>query len=154
MGVYADFLDVQARIPYREIGATTLPSQVNVDEWIDEAEAMLNGVLAAAGLSSPYTTTNAKNILRSWVVDYAEGMVRQAYASAGGDGANDDGKDKIERFEKRLNDILASPSQYGAMLGGGDAPESSRGVRGHVLDNSDGKSVSDYAPVFERGQTY
>lgn len=153
---YATYSDVQARVPYRTIGAATKPTDTQVTAWITESEAMLNGVLAAADLPAPYSSTAAVNILKSWVCDRAEGLVRQAYASAGGDGTNEDGKDLVLKFDKLLEDILKRPAIYGAMLAGGDAPATSVKVRAYVTDNADGLSISngDFAPTFTRDEVF
>jgi len=117
---WATLADIQARLPGRTINETSKPSSANVTGWIGEAEATLKGVLAAVGLPTNYTG-DAALILKVWVCDFAEGHTRQSYASAGGAADNADGKDMIERWEKRLDDICASPSKYGAILLAGSA---------------------------------
>lgn len=153
---YATYSDVQARIPYRTISATSKPTSTQVTAWITETEAMLDGVLVAADLPAPYSSTAAVNILKSWVCDRAEGLVRQAYASAAGDGTNDDGKDLIAKFDKLLEDILRRPTLYGAMLASGDAPSSSVKLRAYQTDNDDGASISDgdFDPTFTRDEVF
>ena len=128
---WATYSDVQSRIPGRTIDATTKPSSTEVSAWVDEGEAEIYATLQAAGIDpTACAGAVALKILRSWVCDYAEGHARMAYASAGGDGQNDDGKDILERFYKRLDDILANPSRYGAMLSAGTSPTDTLRVRG------------------------
>jgi hypothetical protein len=153
MGSYAALSDVRGRLPGRTISATSKPSQTDVDTWITEGEALLDGVLASIGLSVPVTSpARAVIILKAWTLLYAEGHTRMAFASAGGDGANADGKDLVEQFEAKINWILAHPNDALSQLASGDAPDSARRMRGYVLDNRDGKTVSngDFAPTFTK----
>ncbi|MEK0431095.1 MAG: hypothetical protein RL139_899 [Gemmatimonadota bacterium] len=153
---YATTSDVQARIPYRTISTTSKPTTAQVQDWLDSGQSMLDGALLAAELPAPYTSDHAKAILKMHLVSYVEGRVRQAYASAGGDGNNDDGRDLIEAFEGGPNrpglieKIAANPVLYGSMLAAGSSPDSARRLSGHVLDNADGLTISegDFAPTF------
>lgn len=144
---YAVFADIAARIPYRTIGASTKPSQSDVTTWLAEAEAMLNGALLGAGLPAPYSDASAVLILKSWVCDYAEGYVRKAYAAAGGDGSNDDGKDLLEKFAQRLTDIAMQPAVYDRMLTPGSSASSTTQVRASNMDGA-------LEPTFTRGEIY
>ena len=148
MGTYASYADVQARIPGRSISATTKPSSTQVDAWVEEAEAMILGSLGAAGITAPASSlTNPGKIVRAWVCDYAEGMTRMAYASAGGDGANQDGKDLRESFRALTVNIRRSPQDYGAMLSAGSIGTEKSFCRGANVDTT----ADDYlAPEFER----
>lgn len=154
MSTYATVADVQARIPYKTIGAGTTPSTATVQEWLDQAEAKINGTLLAAGLDAPYTSTDAKRILAISVLNFAEGRLRMAYAATGGDGTNQDGKDMVAMFDATILEIRGDPVGWGAMLGAGTAPDAARLLRGHVLDNADGLTVAngDFAPIFETGR--
>lgn len=156
MSSYATVADVQARVPYRTIGASTQPSTSQVQAWLDEAEAVLNGALKASELPAPYTDADAKKILGMAVADYAEGRLRLAYASAGGAEENQDGQKRVDAFRAAVESIVDEPSRWGAMLGGGTAPASARRIRGHVLDNQDGKTIAagDFAPTFTRGEQF
>jgi hypothetical protein len=148
---YAVLNDVQARIPARTLSATSKPSATNVEDWIAEADAMLCGSLAAGDIPLPDAGTAGATIMRAWECDYAEGRARMAYASAGGDGSNNDGKDLVESFKTLTVNIRRHPSDYGAMLAGGDAPEGSTKCRGSNADTS----ADDYiAPEFERGEVW
>lgn len=144
---YAVHGDVQARIPYRTIGASSKPSQSDVTTWLAEAQAMLDGALAGAGLPAPYTDSAAVLQLKSWVCDYAEGLVRKAYAAAGGAGDNDDGKDLLEKFEARLKDIAARPAVYERMLSPASTASTTTQVR---ASNADGA----LEPEFTRGMSW
>jgi hypothetical protein len=152
VGTYAATADVQRRNPYRVIGVSTSPSSTDVDEFISEAEASLHGALAAAQIPTPITDANGSRLLKAWVLNYAEGRVRMAYAAAGGDGANSDGRDLVDGFWARVNDIIDNPTRYASMLFSGSAPSGTRRVRCYQLDNQDSKSIGndDFAPVFTK----
>jgi len=157
MGTYASASNVQARLPgsSRTIGASTDPSTTDVNEYIADAEALLTGALDAAQIDTPVTSTTGTAILQAWVTDYAEARTRKAWASAGGDGGNDDGRDELERFDERLKDITDNPQKYEAMLTGGAATNSKQ-VRSYTLDNQDGKTIEagDFDPIFERDDAF
>lgn len=155
MGTYANSSDVAARVPYRKIDATSDPTDVQVEQWITAAEAKLTGVLAAGQATTPVINANGIEIVKSWVTDYAEGRVRMAYAATG-DGSNDDGKDLVEGFENLLTAIRADTAGFDAELSGGTSTDSSRTMRGHVLDNSDGKTIAagDFAPTFTTEEVF
>ena len=150
MGTYAVTSDVQARLPGFTLTTSTKPSTTQVDSWITEAEALLEGAMLSGGLTVPNTNTRGIEILTSWASDYAEGHARQALAAAGGDGANDDGKDLLEKFDNRVTDILDHAARYGQMLEGGAAPDGARIVRSYPLNNQDSKTVDDVQPIFTR----
>lgn len=141
---YASIGDITARNPYRAIGASTKPSQSEVEAWISQAEAMLNGALAGAGMTTPYTDSAAVLILRNWVASYVEGLVRMAYAASGGDGANDDGKDLVKAFLDRLDDIAVNAARYDRMLTPSSTADTTTGVRASNLDGA-------LEPEFTRG---
>lgn len=148
----SDFTDlglVQARNPYRAITASSAPSIGAVQTWIDGADAMVRGTLARAGITVPAMGSTGALILGELIADYAEGKVRMAYAAAGGDGRNDDGKDLIEGFQKTLREILADPAGWASALSpAASAPVSL--LRSHVHNNAEGKEPEDYAPTFSR----
>lgn len=149
MGTYVTVSHLSARIPYRTISGATSPSTTQVDYWIEESEAILHGALAAAGYSGPFDGTDQINILRSWCLDYVEGRFRMAYAAAGGDGRNDDGKDLIKRFEDRLDWIRANPSATGAVLGAEEDSSTSADVpRSFWTSKAEGKGLT---PTFKKG---
>lgn len=135
---YASVTDVERRLP--SLGAfstTTKPTLAAVTQWLVEGDAMLDGALASAGLTSPNTDTNGLEILKAWNVDFAEGRVRMSIAAAGGDGSNDDGKDLITGFHARLEEIMNEPAMYGAMLQSGATSAEAVFVRGpSTLDDS------------------
>lgn len=156
---YADLEAVRGRLPWRTINTTSRPSQARVQSWLDEAQALLNGALAAGGLPAPYADgSSAATQLGVWVVDYVEARVKNAY---GADGERDfvtgEGDEAIAAFNDRLDDILKRPAVYGAMLGTvSAAPDSARRLRSHVLDNSDGESIAagDFAPAFTKSEVF
>lgn len=149
MGTYASASDVVSRIPYRTIGASTSPSTTTVDGWVTEAEARLHATMKGAQLSTPITDSDGIEVAKAMVVDYAEGRVRMAFAAAGGDGTNEDGRVLVERFESTLEGIAKDRAGMGAILGGGAPASGARTMRSHVLDHPDGQTVSagDFAPV-------
>ncbi len=148
---YATTSDVQGRVPYRTIDASTSPSATQVTAWITETDAILNGALHASDIFAEYEGASL-SILKSWVVDRVTGLLRMAYASAGGDGANEDGKDLVEKFDKMLEDMAKRPAYYGAMLAQGDAPDAARRVRGYATDNDDDAEdvTANLAPIFTK----
>lgn len=112
---------------------------------------MLLGSLGAAAIPPPETGSTGATIMTAWECDYAEGHARMAYASAGGDGGNDDGKDLVESFKTLTVNIRKYPTDYGAMLAAGDAPAGSSKCRGSNADTS----ADDYiAPEFERDEVW
>ncbi len=156
MGAYATVALVQARNPYRAIGASTEPSTADVEEWIDQAEAEIDGRIAAAGLTSPVVNTNGIKIVRKKVVGYVAGFVEMAYAAAGGDGGNDDGQDAQELWDECMEDITDNPLKWGGILEGGTAPESSIQMRSHTTNNKDGLTVAagDFAPTYHKDDVF
>lgn len=148
MGNYAVVLDVQARVPYRDINATTSPSTTQVDSWIDHAESMIDGALLAGAVSTtPLTGTHAINILRELATDYAEGRLRSAFAAAGGDATNDDGLDQLARFDSNIQDMWADPQKWSGTLLQGSTTASSIRLRSHASRITDGSN----APIFKKG---
>lgn len=119
MGSYASTTDVGARVPYRAIGASTNPSSTVVSGWIDDAEAELDGVLGAQGLSTPLTGTGPVRIAKSWVSEYVAGLVMRAYATAGGDPNNEQGSTEIAQWRARMTEIARDASRFGSVLGQG-----------------------------------
>jgi hypothetical protein len=154
---YALYSDVTRRIPGRPLTGTSSPSTSDLTQWIAEAEAMLEGSLVAGGVSIPITAASGIQIIKSWACDYAEGRARMALAAGAGDGANDDGKDLIDRFEKRLEDISKNPAGAEAMLTGGGTSDTARRVRCYQLDNKDGVVVGDGGVadrIFDRDENF
>ncbi len=155
MGLYAKSADVEARVPYRPaLTSDSDPSVEMVDQWIKEAEAKMNGRLRSVGIGLPITDTDGVEILRMWITDYAEGRLRKSYAAAGGDADNEDGQELIDRFDETLNTIANDWAGTAAMLNAGGASDSNRVIRGNVLDNADGKTISggDFAPEFQKAE--
>ena len=68
MGAYATADDVQALIPRLEISTTSTPTTAEVEAFITQIEAAINGVLSAQGYASiPATGTNDVEMLRGYV---------------------------------------------------------------------------------------
>lgn len=68
MGAYATVADVQALIPELTIGAASKPSTTEVEGFITQIEAAINGVLSAQGYSAiPATGANDVQLLKGYV---------------------------------------------------------------------------------------
>ena len=156
MGTYVSTTQVGARLPYRTFSGSTSPSTSEISEWIDEAEAMLHGLLNTVEISTPITGTDGIKIMRSWVLDYSVGQTRISLAAAGGDGDNDAGIDQLNRFYEVANDIVRNPMKYSAMLSGGAGSTSARTLRGYQTDNDDSRTVSngDFSPKFTTSEGF
>ena len=152
MGAYVSVAQVSARVSYRVIDANSEPNDTQVGEWIDEGEALIESALAGAGVVVPIVGAKGIILMRSWVLDYPVGHLFVAYASAGGDGDNDDGESHLERFFALEADINKDPSKYSQRLAQGQGPDQSRRVRSHILDHPDGNSTGagDFTPKFTR----
>jgi len=152
VGTYATSAELQVRMPYRTISASTKPTTTNVESWITESEGKLHGALKAAQISTPITDSDGIQQMKSWVLAYCEGRLMVAFGSTGDDDERDDGRDLINAFELLLAEIQKSSAMYEAMLTGGSASASTRRMRSHVTDHVDGQSVSagDFAPAFTK----
>lgn len=118
---YAALSDVQARLPGRTFSATSKPTIAQVEAWLEEAEAMVLGSIRAAQIAVPGVADDGAKIIRSWMVDYAEGHTRQAHAAGAGVNASDDGKDMVDAFRELLVNVRRYGSDYGPMLANGAA---------------------------------
>jgi hypothetical protein len=154
MGAYAQVADVTRRIPYLPISSVSKPSSSDIEEWIDEAEAQLEGAALGVGITPASLTTRGKRLFRTWATNYAEGMVRQSNASSGGDGDNDDGTEKLLGFRETLIRFSEDPGGMDAMLTDGSPVDDTRRVRSYVTDNSDGvtRSSSGIVPTIRKGE--
>lgn len=144
---YTVLLDVSDRLvgTYPSgFSATTKPDDTRVQAWLDETEDVINQVLLAVGLGpTPYTAAAAKSILRTVTADVVEGRVRQTLASAGGDGANDDGKALIARLDTFTRDLQVRTDHWGDVLAGGAS--GSKTLSTHVADHVDGTAIGEPA---------
>lgn len=152
MGVYITSIndEVLPLLGGRSVDTTTTPSTADVEDLILQAEALLEGALAAGGISTPITGTGPTRIMKACALDYVIGHVRQSHAAAGGDGDNEDGEPFLERFYAKIEDIMARPALYEGMLGGSGSTPSSTKLRGHPTDDVDGRTSTDFAPEFTR----
>ena len=152
MGTYVSNAQITAHIPYRTFSASTSPSTTDIDTWIEEAEAILEGALNSAQITTPITSTTGIRILRAWLTNAVVGTVRMSFAAAGGDPNNNAGESQVEKFNEKLEDIMNRPQIYQQQLGAGSGDDSSRQLRSYVTDNDDSKSVSggDFDPTFTR----
>jgi len=134
VSVWASVDDVTSRLTYGEIGDDTTPNTVDVQAWLDEAEALTRGTLRAVKLGVDYSSgSDAELILRTHVVDYALAWIKRTWASADGTGENEDGQAEAQAFSDRLADIEQRPAAWGARLSStGASPTSARTARSHV----------------------
>ena len=95
MGTYISNAQVTAHLPNRTFSGSTSPSTTDIDNWIDEAEAILEGALQSAQIAIPITSTQGFKIMRCWLSSAVVGTVRQSFAAAGGDAGNKAGADEI-----------------------------------------------------------
>ena len=75
-------------VTYAEITPTSQPSETQVEDWLDDAEAEVRAALRSVELRDTYDPTDdadALRILRRRVVDFAAGLTKLAWASADGD---------------------------------------------------------------------
>lgn len=151
MGNYSSSSYVAKLVPYYAIGASTTPSSTTVDEWVDQAEAELDGVLIAQGGTTPITGTRAINMARSWVSRRVKGQVLEAYASAGGDPANDNGAADAKWWDELIKSLRRDATVILAELGQGDAGTD---LSSYVTDNSDGLTSSSFEPSFKRSEVF
>lgn len=145
MGTFAKLADLQARLPSRKITDKSAPSTVDVENWIEEAEVLLTSVLSASGVKDIQPTDTAAPVLRSWVCDYAESRVLQAYSSAGG-GESTVGKELLDKFNARLDDIVSNGTRYTLLFGAKSADAAVSKIRSNTTDTD--ASVKSYDPKF------
>ena len=144
---YATTSDVQARFTAFTLSTGTKPTLAQVAQWLVEADAMLNGALSEAGLTSPNTNANGLEILKSLACDYAEGHLRVAMAAAGGDGTNDDGQRMLDHFYEWLKGI--TEGKYNGMMQGGGATGAGH-FRAPDVDDDNDVAAESTAPVFTK----
>jgi hypothetical protein len=139
--------DVAARIGARPLDESSSPSTTEVSAWIDEAEAELIGTLESVGLATSFAANSRGSLVcRAWISAYVAGLVRRAHAASGGDGANADGQREIDDWRARIQRIVTSPAEVGAVLGGGSGPSSTTRVSSHVIDPAVGRT--DFTPRY------
>lgn len=137
MSTYGTLAKVRARLPLVEISSTSTPTQTQVQEWLDEGEDLVNGVLRASGLSPPYAGEAAIRILGRHVTDYAEGRVRKALASELATGEETDGDALLASFEASIRDMRINGALWGDVLSdGGRAGDSVRTFAAPALDDA------------------
>lgn len=148
---------VEARLTFADaFSVSTDPTLAQVTAWLDEAEAILRGTLAAQGLTTSYTGgSDGALILGKWVNDYGEGRVRQAWASVKGNGELD-GRALLEEFEANLERIRMGRVVLGGELIGGPVAESQLGPQSYFTDNTDGLSIAngDFDPVITSREVF
>jgi len=148
MANWASTADVAARLSYRTISASSEPSLSDVSGWLDEGEAYLRAALRVMGLDPNSVTAipDAVFILGRMACDYAEGRVRQVWATAEiGDGA-DDGVKLLDDFNEKIEDMMDRPDRWAQLLNLASAPSKSVFMRGPVPADLE----DDNDPVFTR----
>jgi len=154
---YASTDDITTgRLPGRSLSGSSKPNTTQIAQWITEAESMLHGRLAQAGVSTPITDSDGIEIMKAWACDYATGQTLMALSSGADDQTHTTGKELIDSFKAILAEIPTDPSGFESMLSGGSTSESTRRVRSYPVDNSDGKSISDgdFDPTFTRDEVF
>lgn len=149
--------DVQDRLSYKTIDATSVPNDTRTIAWLNEAEAFIRTALASSGLPTTFTNpSDPQMLLGKWAVDYGEGRVRCAWAAANGDSSNLDGQNLIQEFSDRIDDINSKPSFYSELLTGAGAPQRGTYLQAYTTRNLDGKSIAngDFLPTITRNETF
>jgi hypothetical protein len=156
VSTYATIDEVRARLPYRTIDDDSVPTEEQVEAWLDEAEAQLLSRLTAIQLPTPAAPPAASGlIVRSWVSDYVRGLVLQAWSSST-DSDTTTGDKEVDIWRAMLDEIFSAPQKFGAILGAASPPDATRRIRSHILDNADNRSVDagDFTPVITRRETF
>jgi hypothetical protein len=138
----ATYSDLQPRVLFFTIGASTSPSTTQVNAWIDEAEAKINNTLKAGGMTTPISNAEGVEQLKALSVDYAEARLRMTLSPPGTEG-HEQGRALLADFNAILTDMRSQPADWSAMLSGGTAAEGSRRIRSHILDDVDGRASDD-----------
>lgn len=143
MPTWAAADDVRARVSYATIDSNSRPTTAQVEQWIDEAEGEIRGVLAAAGQPITYTATDAVNTLTGAATDYAEGHVRRVFNEI------EEGDKLIARFDAFIESLKKNPTQLAGELAQSDVASSTIGNRSYATDNNDGLSIEngDFEPL-------
>lgn len=157
MSNWAAVSDVQARLTYETISASSNPTTTEVQAWLDEGEAFIVLELRAAGIATTYTDTDTTNVLTSYAADYATGHTKRAWASAAGNSDNEDGQIELDRFEAFLERVRNNPIAFGeALSASGSVADSIQHARSYTTDNPDSKTVAngDFAAVVTVDETF
>lgn len=150
---YAVTADVALRLAGRTIDASSAPTATTVTAWIEEAEAELEGTLAAVGLTVPVTAARGISICKAKVISRVAGRVERAYASGTDMETQDVAADLMKEFEDFLALISDDPGKVATMLGQTGGAAGGKGIfRSYVVNNSHGKTVDDgdFDPVFSK----
>src|SRR6056300_1618766 len=108
--------NVQSRLTYGSITGASSPNVKQVNEWIDEAEGRIRGVLRAHGLTTTYTDTDSVAILRSMAAKYATGHVLRSWGSRSGGDETEQGDSLIEAFDADIELLRNKGIQLGSEL--------------------------------------
>lgn len=144
---------VQARITYETISADSNPTSTQVETFLDQVEARLEGALVAAELpvlTSYSASTRPYNLLAEMITTGAVGLVKEAWETAKGEMTERSAETLY--FDQRCADIEQFPSKWGSMLDvGGSPPAASKTLRSHATDSTVLAERSDGtlpAPIF------
>lgn len=154
---YALNTDIQARMPMHPWSASSKPSTTDLTNWITLAEGKLTAALKTAQVATPVTDTDGIQLIKSIICDYVEGLARLALSSGVDSSDAQIGEQRRKDFDALVEKVAAGDAGvWAAMLSGGNAPAGACAVRGHVIDNPDGETISggDFDPDFEKGEAW
>ena len=100
--------DVQALFGQRTLSTSSVPTLVQLASFITQGFNLIDGVLHAAGYSTPVavtTYTRARDILREINANYAGSKTHMAAFSAGVGGVPEQAAFMMQQFEARIADI-------------------------------------------------
>lgn len=153
MGNYASATDVAARLPTRTISTTSTPTTAQVDAWIDQTEARLDGELKAAGFTTPVTGTAPINVLKDVVASRVAARWLQGISAGTDTEDNALSENLLKEWDGFLEQVRSDPSRVAEMIGQSfGTGANKRRIRGYPTDNRDSKSIDngDFDPVFTR----
>ena len=149
MGNYTSVANVEGRLPGRPVfGASTPITLTQVGEWIDEAEAEVDGELAAQGFAVPITAARGLLVLRLRVAAGVAGRCERHYSS--GTDNTQRGHDLLAEFAFFIQRIQIQPAIIGKMLLGSAATQLA--AASHWTDNPEGDTEEggDFGAVIKR----
>ena len=104
--------------------ASTVPSLTDVVQFIADVEAVLNGHLAALGLSVPFPSGSVGEArARHYALCGVTALVYDSYARAGG---NMDAPDGIHDFDEHIKMLIKDPDYWERFYAGASSTARSR----------------------------
>lgn len=150
---WATLEDVRAKLTYEAIDTDSHPSADEVQNWLDEAHAVLRLQFSILGIETDYPEGDALYLLRAKITDGVVGLTREAWASANGE-VSESGQLQIARFQAWVKDVMDRPAYWAELLQGTNtAPATSLRLSSHVTASPDGLAEDDsvFDPSFARG---